>query len=299
MKVSLFAVSSIVAAFLAVSETSQGAPFAGGFHGGGVQAGRIGASVGGGRHIFMGRGMRVDSAFHRGGRFFFHQHHRFGSNVVVYGYPGWYPNYYDGYPDYSDFYPDYYDSYPDNSSGNDNGSYEPGYDSEYWKDLALREQAELARRAYYNASIGPMISPSRPQPVAPNNPGTLYNSSGGQAQDNKSVVHAPNEPTPVPADPTALVTSPALQTQGGVFDKLVLVSWLNDAGKDVIYVRNTQTNEVQKITSESNAHHFRIVEVHPNADPKLFEAVISDGSKQGPVKFPYGTAVKALINSEN
>ena len=77
------------------------------------------------------------------------------------------------------------------------------------------------------------------------------------------------------------------------------VGFVRDAGKDVIYVRNTQTNEVQKITSESNEHHFRIVEVHPNADPKLFEAVISDGSKQGPVKFPSGTAVKALINSEN
>jgi hypothetical protein len=294
MKISLFAVCFIGAAFFTLSETSHAAPFAGGFHAGGVPAGRIGGSVPGGHRIFMARGMRAGSAFRHGDRFFFHQRHRFfpGSNVAVYGYPGWYPNYYDWYPDYSDFYPDDY-------SGNDNESYQPGYDYEYWRDLALREQAELARRANYNASIGPMINPSRPQPVSPSNPGTLYNSRGGQVQENKSVVHAPDEPTPVPADPPTPVTPPARQTQGGVFDRLVLVRWLNDAGKDVIFVRNTQTNEVQKITSEPNEHHFRIVEIRPNADPKLFEAVISDGSKQGPVKFPYATAVKALINSEN
>jgi len=70
-----------------------------------------------------------------------------------------------------------------------------------------------------------------------------------------------------------------------VIDKLVLLSWLNDAGQTVIYVQNTDTNEVQKITSEPNKDNFRIVEIHPNADPKLFEAVISNGSEQGPVKF--------------
>jgi hypothetical protein len=70
-----------------------------------------------------------------------------------------------------------------------------------------------------------------------------------------------------------------------VIDKLVLLSWLNEAGQTVIYVQNTDTNEVQKITSEPNKDNLRIVEIHPNADPKLFEAVISDGSEQGAVKF--------------
>jgi len=70
-----------------------------------------------------------------------------------------------------------------------------------------------------------------------------------------------------------------------VLDKLVLVSWLNEAGKVVIYVQNTETNEVQKITSEPNKDNFRIVEIHPNADSKLFEAVISNGNEKGPVKF--------------
>jgi hypothetical protein len=70
-----------------------------------------------------------------------------------------------------------------------------------------------------------------------------------------------------------------------VMDKLVLVSWLNDGGRTVIYVQNTETNEVQKITSEPNKDNFRLVEIHPNPDPKLFEAVISDGSQKAVVKF--------------
>jgi hypothetical protein len=70
-----------------------------------------------------------------------------------------------------------------------------------------------------------------------------------------------------------------------VMDKLVLVSWLNDGGRTVIYVQNTETNEVQKITSEPNKDNFRIVEIHPDPDPKLFEAVISDGREKGVVKF--------------
>jgi hypothetical protein len=67
----------------------------------------------------------------------------------------------------------------------------------------------------------------------------------------------------------------------------VLVGWLEDAGKEVIYVQNTETNDVQEITSEPNLDNFRIVELHPNADPKLFEAVISNGSQQGPVRFHF------------
>jgi hypothetical protein len=70
-----------------------------------------------------------------------------------------------------------------------------------------------------------------------------------------------------------------------VLDKLVLVSWLDEAGKIVIFVQNTETNDVQKVTSEPNKDHFRIVEIHPNADPNLFEAVISNGSEKGPVRF--------------
>jgi hypothetical protein len=75
------------------------------------------------------------------------------------------------------------------------------------------------------------------------------------------------------------------EDKANLLDRLVLVSWLNDAGKIVIFVQNTETNDVQRVTYEPNKDHFRIVEIHPNADPKLFEAVISNGSEKGPVRF--------------
>ena len=91
-----------------------------------------------------------------------------------------------------------------------------------------------------------------------------------------------------PRDPfldKSVKTTIMSEYKANVLDKLVLVSWLDDAGKIVIFVQNTETNEVQKVTSEPNKDHFRIVEIHPNADPKLFEAVISNGSEKGPVRF--------------
>jgi hypothetical protein len=91
-----------------------------------------------------------------------------------------------------------------------------------------------------------------------------------------------------PRDPfldKSVKTTIMSEYKANVLDKLVLVSWLDDAGKIVIFVQNTETNEVQRVTSEPNKDHFRIVEIHPNADPNLFEAVISNGSEEGPVRF--------------
>ena len=92
---------------------------------------------------------------------------------------------------------------------------------------------------------------------------------------------------PQPIQPAAKGTQITPQARAGAFGNLVLISWLEDAGKDVIYVQNTETNDVQKITSEPNLDNFRIVELRPNADPKLFEAVISNGSQQGLVRFRF------------
>jgi hypothetical protein len=49
-------------------------------------------------------------------------------------------------------------------------------------------------------------------------------------------------------------------------------------------VQNTETKKLQKVTSEPNKDHFQIIEIRPNADPKLVEAVISNGTDQGTVK---------------
>jgi hypothetical protein len=127
-----------------------------------------------------------------------------------------------------------------------------------------------------------------------------YNSIDAAGQQ-RIVMQDPNEKIGPRADPRTFVppavpqptqtaakgTQTTPQARGGAFGNLVLVSWLEDAGKDVIYVQNTETNDVQKITSEPNLDNFRIVELHPNADPKLFEVVISNGSQRGPVKFRF------------
>ncbi len=69
------------------------------------------------------------------------------------------------------------------------------------------------------------------------------------------------------------------------FDKLILVSWLNDAGKDVVFVQNTDTSEVQKVTNDPNPNNLKLVEIHKNPDPQKAEVVLSNGAEQGSVKF--------------
>ena len=86
-------------------------------------------------------------------------------------------------------------------------------------------------------------------------------------------------------NPFTLVTPLAVQAQPTVFDKLVLLSWLNDGGQDVVFVQNTETNEVQKITKDPNSNNLRLVALHRNADPKMADAVLANGAEQGAVKF--------------
>ncbi|HKM59090.1 MAG TPA: hypothetical protein VJX28_10095 [Chthoniobacterales bacterium] len=86
-------------------------------------------------------------------------------------------------------------------------------------------------------------------------------------------------------NPFTLVTPVVQQAQPKFFDKLILVSWLNDGGTDVVFVANTETNELQKVTKVPNEHHLRLVSIHRDADPEKEEFVLSDGNEQGVVKF--------------
>jgi hypothetical protein len=112
------------------------------------------------------------------------------------------------------------------------------------------------------------------------NDGSSYRSTSAEGRE-LDVVREPT--TGAKADPVKLVTQDP-NTQGGAFANLILVGWLNDAGNYVIFVQNTETKKLQKVTSEPNKDHFRIIEMRPNADPKLVEAVISNGTDQGTVK---------------
>src|SRR3984893_9125043 len=285
VKMPLFIAGFIVSAFLTLSDTSHAAPRGGGFHGGGFRRGFVAHSAG--TAFRMGPGIRRNFAsppafaFNQNRRFFHRDHRVFFQQFIWPGY--WYPY----YPyDYS-----YLDYGPDN-------------DYQYGDNSAVPVQPESFRPAVDHGPVVVIINTGNSRPMD-SRANTAYINSGYGSTDaagqQRMVIQDPNEKigpradprtfvppaVPQPAQTAAKGTQKTPQAQAGAFGNLVLVSWLEDAGKDVIYVQNTETNDVQKITSEPNLDNFRIVELHPNADPKLSEAVISNGVQQGPVRFHF------------
>jgi hypothetical protein len=260
----------------------------GGGHGGG--GGGHGFGRGDGGHAFVGGGGHAFGGF-TGRGFSRGDHGRFGDRGVrdhrvfsqQFAWPVyWYPY----YPyDYS-----YLDYGPDN-------------DYQYGDNSAAPVQPESFRPAVDHGPVVVSINTGNSRPMD-SRTNTAYINSGYSSTDaagqQRIVMQDSNEKIGPRADPRTFVppavqptqtaakgTQTTPQAQAGAFGNLVLVSWLEDAGKDVIYVQNTETNDVQKITSEPNLDNFRIVELHPNADPKLFEAVISNGRQQGSVRFRF------------
>ena len=280
----------------------------GGGGGGGHGFGRAGgghAFVGGGGHGFgsgdafggfTGRGFSPGFSGTRGfstGRFSSRgDHGRFGDR---------------GFRDHRVFFQQFaspvywYPYYPYDYSYLDYG---PDNDYQYGDNSAASVQPESSRPAVDHGPVVVTINTGNSRPVD-SRANTGYINSGYSSTDaagqQRIVMQDPNEKIGPRADPTTFVpptvpqptqtvakgTQKTPQAHAGAFGDLVLVSWLEDGGKDVIYVQNTETNDVQKITSEPNLDNFRIVELHPNADPKLFEAVISNGSQQGTVRFRF------------
>jgi hypothetical protein len=88
-------------------------------------------------------------------------------------------------------------------------------------------------------------------------------------------------------NPFTLVKPAAPKVQPSAFAKLNLTSWLIDGGKEVICVENSETKDVQTIGAEPNQNNLRLIELRRNLDPRVVEAVISDGKELGTVKFRY------------
>jgi hypothetical protein len=259
--------------FFAFASTSTAAPHGGGFGGGGFRGG--GFRGGGFRGSFAvrnaGLGFRTGANFGRGRRFF-------GRQTVFPGY--WYPYYFwpDYYPlDYSllnNDPPDYsVASVPtENLAGNTSTSPNPVV---VVINAASPRSTDTSNGGYAGNNYARTSPGGQQGIVVPE----ANEQQGAGTQTPKAVAQA----TPAAAQPSR----PVSQSPAGSSEKYVLVSWLNDGGKDVIYVQDTQTNQVQKITSEPNRNNFRIVELHPNSDPEQFEAIISNGSAQIPVRFRY------------
>jgi hypothetical protein len=93
-------------------------------------------------------------------------------------------------------------------------------------------------------------------------------------------------------NPFTVETAVAPPVQASIFDKLFLASWMVDDGKEVIFVQNSETNEVQSITTEPNQNNLRLVAIHLDPDPRLVQAVLSNGTEQGTAKFRFDSEPK-------
>lgn len=90
-------------------------------------------------------------------------------------------------------------------------------------------------------------------------------------------------------NPFTLVTPSLAQGPASPFSKLILVNWLHNKGKDILFVEDTETNEVKKVTKDesTNSDRLRLLEVVPNANPSLIVAKLSNGREEGVVKFRF------------
>src|SRR5262249_45677218 len=70
-------------------------------------------------------------------------------------------------------------------------------------------------------------------------------------------------------NPFVLVTPTVVKEQESPFSKMFLTSWLKDGPQQVIYVQNSDTNDVQRINEQPNQNNLRLIEFHSNSDPKL------------------------------
>jgi hypothetical protein len=101
-------------------------------------------------------------------------------------------------------------------------------------------------------------------------------------------------------NPFTLVT-PTLGGPASPFSKLILVNWLHDKGKDIVFVEDTETNEVKKVTKEEGADsdRLRLVEVVPNKNPSLIVAKLTNGKEDGVVKFKFDQAQNNQVVNPN
>jgi hypothetical protein len=101
-------------------------------------------------------------------------------------------------------------------------------------------------------------------------------------------------------NPFTLVT-PSLGGPASPFSKLILVNWLHDKGKDILFVQDTETNEVRKVTKEEdgNSDQLRLIEVVPNKNPSLIFAKLTNGKEEGIVKFKFDQAQNNQVVNPN
>jgi hypothetical protein len=97
--------------------------------------------------------------------------------------------------------------------------------------------------------------------------------------------------------PFAPPSDAAPETRHSALENLYLIGWLSEGSKELIYVQNSQTNEVQRITTRPNDNNLRLVGMHLNSNPLLVDAVVAADQEQGTVKFRLDMQVADEIRS--
>jgi hypothetical protein len=273
MKTSFLLAGLVVSGLSVFLDGARAGPFGGGFRGG--SAGR-GFGAGFGRQGFGGGGSRAfvrpGFRFPNHGRFFV-RHRRYPLVSILdlgaFGYPWGYPG--DGYL-YDSPAPDYQAA----SAG-------PQSDA-----LPVAIQSEPIQSAYQPSPVYVVINTGNASPAAPAaaGPGATggYAPTGSTAQQTDRF-QGPDAPAPPGPERPAPVHAPSPGAPAGMFDRLALVSWFEQDGKDTALVEDTDAKDVREITSEPNKDNLRIVEIHPNVNPKLSEVIISDGTDQRAIRF--------------
>src|SRR5258708_6278176 len=101
-------------------------------------------------------------------------------------------------------------------------------------------------------------------------------------------------------NPFTLVTPSLAQGPASPFSKLILLNWLHDKGKDILFVQDTETNEVKKVTKEEGTgDSLRLIEVVPNKNPSLVFAKLTNGKEEGVVKFRFDQAQNTQVVNPN
>jgi hypothetical protein len=103
-------------------------------------------------------------------------------------------------------------------------------------------------------------------------------------------------------NPFTLVTPSLAQGPASPFSKLILVNWLHESkGKDILFVQDTETNEIKKVTKEAgaNSDQLRLLEVVPNQNPSLIVAKLTNGREEGVVKFRFDQQQNAQVATAN
>ena len=98
-------------------------------------------------------------------------------------------------------------------------------------------------------------------------------------------------------NPFTLPSRAVPETPPSALENLYLIGWLNDGDKELIYVQNWQTNEVQRITPRANDNNLRLVGIHLNSDLRLVDAVIAADQERATVKFRFDSGVAPGITS--